>query len=297
MEVSGYLLHKLIGQYGEETAQRIIEEGFSCRRKTTLRTNRLKAAAAGTGETLTAAGIAWRGVQWFEDAFVLEDTDEQAVQGLTAYREGALYLQNLSSMIPPLLLDAQPGDNVLDMAAAPGGKTMEIASLTEGRAMITACERNTARMARMKANLERQGVRRVTALNMDARQLDDLFSFDRVLLDAPCSGSGTVGSGNRGRFEETLLKKTSSLQRQLLHKAVRLTRKGGRLVYSTCSILKEENEEVVRSVLNMGCRLVPVDEARYVAVPRLPCALEGTLLIRPTEEYEGFFAAVLQKTE
>ena len=73
MEVSGFLLHKLIGQYGEETAQRIIEEGFSCRRKTTLRTNRLKAAAAGTGETLTAAGIAWRGVQWFEDAFVLEN--------------------------------------------------------------------------------------------------------------------------------------------------------------------------------------------------------------------------------
>ncbi|MBR1408699.1 MAG: RsmB/NOP family class I SAM-dependent RNA methyltransferase [Clostridia bacterium] len=295
MEVAPYLMERLLAQYGPETASEIIC-GFEVPRCTTLRANRLKGGREETEEALTAAGLTFRRAEWFEDAFVLPAGLEKELSALPFYQGGKIYLQSLSSMLPPLLLEAQAGENILDMAAAPGGKTTEIASLTDGKAMITACERSLPRLERMKANLARQGCTRVTTLNMDARQLDDFFSFDRVLLDAPCSGSGTVTKDSRGRFEPALLKKTAALQRAMLDKALRLVRPGGIVVYSTCSILKEENEDTVTSALKSGrCELLPVDEERYAAVPRLPCAIPGALLVRPTAEYEGFFAAVLRR--
>ncbi len=296
MEFPAYLRERLTAQYGEDTAEEI-RRGSLAGRRTTLRANRLRSSAAETERALRDAGLSFGRVAWFEDAFVLEHGREGELAALPSYERGGFYIQSLSSMIPPLLLDARAGENILDMAAAPGGKTTEIASLTGNRAMITACERNAARLERLKANLLRQGAGRVTALQMDARQLDELFSFDRVLLDAPCSGSGTWGEGSRGRFEPQLLKRTAALQKALLEKALRLTRTGGTVVYSTCSVLREENEEAVLSALRRGgCELVPADAARFADVPRLPCGLEGALLIAPTELYEGFFAAVLRKT-
>lgn len=295
MEIAPYLEQRLLEQYGAEETENI-RRGFSAARCTTLRTNRLKGTPEKTAAALEAAGIPFERVPWFEDAFRLEAGMEKEISQLPLYAQGEIYVQSLSSMLPPLLLGARPGENVLDMAAAPGGKTTEIASLTGGRAMITACERNLPRLERMKANLARQGCTRVTAMNVDARQLDDFFSFDRVLLDAPCSGSGTVSRDSRGRFEPALLKKTAALQRALLEKALRLVKPGGTVVYSTCSILREENEDIVAALLKGGkCELVPVEEGRFTEVPRLPCSLPGAVLVRPTEAYEGFFAAVLRR--
>ncbi len=291
--IPSYLRERLAARYGEETAS--IEAGMVPRR-TCLRANRLKADAEEIAAALSEAGLPAERVPWFPDAFVLPAGSEEAVFALPVCREGKIYLQNLSSMIPPLLLMAQPGEDVLDMAAAPGGKTTEIASLTGGRAMITACERHAPRAERLRANLALQGATRVTVMNTDARQLSDLFSFDRVLLDAPCSGSGTWTEGARGRFEPELLKKTAALQRALLAKALRLVRPGGTVVYSTCSILPEENEAVVIDALSRGgCALIPADGAKFAGVPRLPCPLPGALLVRPTETYEGFFAAALRR--
>ena len=295
MEIASFLKERLLKTYGEAETGRIIE-GYGTPRRTTLRLNRLKTDRDEVTAALKENALAFKEVPWFEDAFVLAPGMEKELSALSLYRDGKIYLQSLSSMLPPLLLEAQAGENILDMAAAPGGKTTEIASLTDGKAMITACERNLPRLERMKANLVRQGCTRVTVLNMDARQMDDFFSFDRVLLDAPCSGSGTVTKDSRGRFEPALLKKTAALQRAMLEKALRLVKPGGRVVYSTCSILKEENEDVVASLLKSGrCELVPVDRKRYAEVPRLPCAIPEAILVRPAAEYEGFFAAVLRR--
>ena len=105
------------------------------------------------------------------------------------------------------------------------------------------------RAERLSYNVKKQGASRVTVMNMDARQLDDFFAFDRVLLDAPCSGSGTVTAGSRGQFSREYLDRTVKMQKTLLDKAIRLLKPGHELVYSTCSILPQENEEQIRAFL------------------------------------------------
>ena len=173
---------------------------------------------------------------------------------------------------------------------------MQIAALTGGRAMITACERNKMRADRLRYNIDRQGAPRVTVMNMDARQLDDLFSFDRILLDAPCSGSGTVTEGSHGQFSKDYLDRTVKMQKTLLDKAIRLLKPGHELVYSTCSVFRDENEEVIASALKKGgVSIVPIDDTAFEGMPKLPTTIEGTLCVCPDERYEGFFVAKLKK--
>ena len=123
---------------------------------------------------------------------IIEGAREPEIQELPIYREGGIYLQSLSSMLPPLFLAPKAGESVLDMAAAPGGKTTQMAAMTGNQAQITACEKNKVRQKRLKYNLEKQGASGTYVMVEDARKLNDFFSFDRILLDAPCSGSGTV---------------------------------------------------------------------------------------------------------
>ena len=296
-EIAPFLKEQLLAQYGGDVTARIVE-GYAQRRLTTLRVNRLKAEPNAVREALAEAGIATEDVPWSGDALVLPEADERAVTALPLYARGEIYMQNLSSMLPPLLLGAQPGENVLDMAAAPGGKTTQIAALTGNGAMITACERNAARCERLRFNLQRQGAQRVTVMNIDARQLDDLFAFDRILLDAPCSGSGTVqlGESSRARFDRETLARVTKTQEALLRKALRLLRPGHEMVYSTCSILAQENEALLRRVLpGTQAELVPIDAAAFPGVPLLPTALPGTLCVMPDARYEGFFAARIRK--
>ena len=296
-EIAPFLKEQLLAQYGEDVTARIVE-GYAQRRMATLRVNRLKAEPNAVRGALAAAGIATQDVPWSGDALVLPEADERAVTALLLYARGEIYMQNLSSMLPPLLLGAQPGENVLDMAAAPGGKTTQIAALTGNGAMITACERNAARCERLRFNLERQGAQRVTVMNIDARQLDDLFAFDRILLDAPCSGSGTVQlcESSRARFDRETLARVGKTQEALLRKALRLLRPGHEMVYSTCSILAQENEALLRRVLpGAQGEIVPIDPAAFPGVPLLPTVLTGTLCVMPDARYEGFFAARIRK--
>ena len=152
------------------------------------------------------------------------------------------------------------------------------------------------RAERLEYNVKKQGANRVTVMNMDARQLDDFFAFDRVLLDAPCSGSGTVTEGSRGQFSREYLDRTVKMQKTLLDKAIRLLKPGHELVYSTCSVLREENEEVVAAALKKGgVQLVPIDTAAFDGVPLLPTDMPGVMCVCPDEWYEGFFVAKMKK--
>lgn len=298
METPLFLAELLAAQYGEAVAGRIME-GYAARRGVSLRVNRLKAEVSQVREALAQAGIATQTVAWSEDALIVREAREDAIAALPMYERGEIYLQSLSSMLPPVLLGAQPGENVLDMAAAPGGKTTQIAALTGDRALITACEKNKIRADRLRYNVARQGASHVTVMNTDACRLDDLFSFDRILLDAPCSGSGTVQLGSprsKGQFSREYLNRTTKMQEMLLQKALRLLRPGHEMIYSTCSVLEQENEGVLeRVVKRCGGEIVPIDAAALGGVPLLPVRLPGTLCVCPDALYEGFFVAKIRR--
>jgi len=293
----------LLGECYETADVERVVAGSSVARPVTLRANTLKADAGSVAESLAAAGIAFERASWYGDAFVLQGASERDVWDLPCYRDGEVYLQSLSSMLPALVLDAQAGEDVLDMCAAPGGKTSQIAALAQGRAHVTACEMHAPRAEKLAYNLDKLGVTGATVMRTDARQLDDFFSFDRILVDAPCSGSGTLRAhdpkGAR-HFSRELVEKSRKSQRALLAKALRLLKAGGTLVYSTCSVLRCENEDIVAEALAQASRAGTFEVADCsvdgLDAPFLPPTLEGTLTVCPSDLFEGFFIAKIRRT-
>lgn len=285
-------------QYGKELADTIMQ-GLGESRKVTLRVNTLKSSKEEIMARLDGAGISYNSVEWYEDAFILENADEAAVRGLSVFEEGKIYMQSLSSMLPPIILEPRQGADILDMAAAPGGKTTQMAALTGNKAHITACEMNAIRTERLHYNVEKQGASCVYIMQKDSRNLDDFFSFDQILLDAPCSGSGVLDINDPkllSTFTRKLIDKSSRAQAALLRKAANLLKVGQEMVYSTCSVLSCENEDIVKAALS-GSRLevVPIDTEKLQGIPFLPVSLKGTVCVAPGQLYEGFFVAKLRK--
>lgn len=290
-----FLLELLIKDYGEELAQRILD-GYR-EKKTSLRVNTLKTSSDDIKIKLSEKGIKFSEVLWSKEALVIENCKEDEIRNLSFYKSGEIYLQSLSSMLPPIVLEPMQDENILDMAAAPGGKTTELAAISKNEANITACEKNKIRFDRLKYNLEKQGASRVNAIQQDARKLDSYFSFDKILLDSPCSGSGTMSAASK-EFSLDLIKRSEKVQEELLKKACEIIKPGGEIVYSTCSILKRENEDAVNKVLkNKNFEIVPIDKKAFEGVPMLPSKIEGTICVAPTENYEGFFIAKIRKLE
>ena len=298
MNLPDFLTEMLTTQYGEDITRRIVS-GLACERKTTLRVNTLQSDKETVVRALSDASILHTAVSWNPDALIIENAEEKEIRELDIYQNGEIYMQSLSSMIPPVLMEPAAGECILDMAAAPGGKTTQMAALSCGKAQITACEKNKIRADRLKYNIDRQGAKGVCVMVQDARKLDDFFSFDKILLDAPCSGSGTLYLGDEKlneRISRELVERSVRTQTAMLEKAAGLLKKGHEMVYSTCSVLSCENEEVIRKVLKKGrFKLVPIDKSRFDGVPFLPTSIEGTICVCPDEEYEGFFAAKLVK--
>ena len=202
-------------------------------------------------------------------------------------------------MLPPLVVQPKEKESILDMAAAPGGKTTELVCLSNNKALITAVEKDKIRSDRLKYNLNKQGASKVTVLVEDASKLDDFFRFDKILLDAPCSGSGTIDLDNYmtyKNFNRELINKSIQRQKSLLNKASKIIKSGGEIIYSTCSILKEENENIISTILNNGEFVIePIDENLFIDIPKLPVTIKGTVCVCPNELYEGFYIAKIKK--
>lgn len=295
-----FLYELLLNEYGKDLIDEIIV-GFLCDRKTTFRVNTSKVSVDYIKQKLSKLKINFKQVSWNETALIIENVKEKEIRELDMYKSGEIYLQSLSSMIPPIVVEPKEGENILDMAAAPGGKTTQMANLSNNKAMITACEKNKIRADRLKYNLEKQGASRVSVMLKDSRKLDDFFSFDKILLDAPCSGSGTINLNDinlEKTFTKELVDRSIKTQKELLKKAVKILKLNGELIYSTCSVLKEENEKVVEEILKMGnLEIVPIDVKDFKDIPLLPATIEGTICVCPSELYEGFFVAKLKKNK
>ncbi len=293
-----FLEEKLEKQYGTKITKEIIE-GYQTKRKRTLRINTIKSNIEEIKKELEKEKIEYETIKWSKEALIIKNADEKTIQEMEIYKNGKIYLQSLSSMLPPIILEPKEGTDILDMAAAPGGKTTQIAALTNNKAHITACEKNKIRAERLKYNVDKQGATCVFIMPKDSRFIDDFFSFDQILLDAPCSGSGTLDYNDANvekYFTEQLIERSSKTQKTLLSKAIKLLKPGHEMVYSTCSILDCENEDVVSSVIKNGnIEIVPINFEGMEELPILPTKISGTLCVKPTELYEGFFVAKIKR--
>ena len=292
-----FLEEKLEKQYGTKITKEIIE-GYQTKRKTTLRINTIKSNIEEIKKELEKEKIEYETVKWSKEALIIKNADEKTIQEMEIYKNGKIYLQSLSSMLPPIILEPKEGTDILDMAAAPGGKTTQIAALSNNEANITACEINKIRAERLRYNLDKQGASSVFVMLEDARNIDNFFSFDQILLDSPCSGSGTININENNLneyFTTELVERSKKLQIALIKKAIKILKSGKEMVYSTCSILKEENEDIIRKVLNEGIEIVPIEFDGKETLPQLSTTIKGTLCICPTKYYEGFFIAKLRK--
>lgn len=179
---------------------------------------------------------------------------------------GYIHIQEEVSMVPPLVLDPRPGETVLDLCASPGSKTTQISQMMENRGLVIANEPSLNRLAPLRSNCERLGCLNVAITRYDGRNFPRI-PFDRVLVDAPCSSEGRERRGP-GVLARSSCKRSMDLQVLqigLLKNALRLTKPGGAVVYSTCTYAPEENELVVQAVLE------ETDEARLerISIPGL----------------------------
>ncbi len=293
-----FLYHLLIEQYGENLTN-TITKGYSQKRPVTLRANTLKTTIENIKNTFDSLGFIYKEVSWYKDALIMENISEEDIKNLDIYKNGEIYLQSLSSMIPPIVISPKKDENILDMAAAPGGKTTQMIALSQNKAFITACEKNKIRAERLQYNLNKQGANRVNVMIKDARQLDNFFSFDKILLDAPCSGSGTISIFDKkleNIFTKDLVSRSSKVQYDLLNKAITLLKPGHEMVYSTCSILSKENEQILQKFIDTKkIEIIPIDTNVFLNATFLPVSINGTLCICPSKLYEGFFVAKLKK--
>jgi len=286
------------------TADKILL-GCLSERCTTLRVNTLKSNISALMEELKKNQIKFDRVSWYKDALILKNCAEKEIEKTTAYQEGQLYLQSLSSMIPPLVLDPKPNETILDLTAAPGSKTTQLAALMQNKGYLLANELDKIRYEKLKFNLGLQRVQIAVPRLGKGEKIgaEKPEYFDRVLLDAPCSGEGLfiVGQPQTTRYWSLkLVSQLASLQKKLFTSAFLALKKGGILVYSTCTLNKTENEEIVQWALeNFDLQLLNIPLAIPNANLFNPSSTNKiqacTLKIFPTKTLEGFFVSRFKK--
>ena len=235
-------------------------------------------------------------VPWEPEGFYY---DPETRPGLHVYHEaGVYYLQEASAMAPVVLLDPKPGERVCDLCAAPGGKTTQIAGRMLGRGFLVCNEINPKRAKILSRNIERMGVANALVTNEHPETLASRFPgfFDRVLVDAPCSGEGMFRKEEAAvtDWSQETVQMCARRQREILDSAARLVRPGGRLVYSTCTFAPEEDEETVAAFLEAHPEFTP----EPVEAPWFVPGENASYRMWPHKLLgEGHFAAVLRKTQ
>ncbi len=275
-----------------------------------FRTNTLKTSSDTLVKILQNQDFEIEKVNWYADAFMLKNKSVRELTETDAYKKGLVYIQNLSSMIPSLVLDPQPDEKIFDIAAAPGSKATHIAALMKNTGEMTANDLSFKRLFKLKENLMHMGVTNAKVINLPGESFWKKLPeyFDRTLVDVPCSMEGRIRCDDPKTYRDWSTKKIkqlSKLQKYLLRSAVASTRVGGIIVYSTCTLAPEENEEVIEWVINKTPKALAVER---ISLPKVSFQnglsawknkqfsyTQNTARIFPNQTMEGFFIAKLKK--
>lgn len=269
-----------------------------------IRVNTLKASIQDTIVRLSPF-FTLTPVPWCKEAFFIDGV-RRDIGNTVEHILGHIYVQESASIIPPVVLDPQPGETVLDLCASPGSKTTQIAQYMENKGLLVANDVTADRLKALCFNLQRMGVHNVVVTMSHGRFIPQM-EFDRILVDAPCSGVGAIRKSYKAisMWNPHGVRKLAATQKQLLLAAFKQLRPGGVIVYSTCTLEPEENEGVVDALL----KEYPDADVMDIDLPLTPGApvmsFEGvtydprvakTLRLWPQDnDTEGFYVAKLTK--
>ena len=276
-----------------------------------VRVNTLKTSVKEMADRLS--GWELKQVPWCDEGFWIssKETDKYDIGNLIEHSLGYIYVQDPASMIPPVVLAPSPGDRVLDMCAAPGSKTTQLAQYMKNSGVLVANDNAPDRLKALEINIRRMGIFNTIVTAMQGSHLKRLkpegILFDKILLDAPCSGSGTIRKSYRSiqRYSYNFVRSMSSTQKRLICAAFELLKPGGILVYSTCTIEPEENEEVVSHLLEkypdaevepIGLPLERTEPFLEIGDKNYDKRVNNCLRILPQDnDTEGFFVARIKR--
>lgn len=300
-----YMVKRYLEMFGKEETVKLLEANEQ-KLIPSLRCNTLRICEEDFVNLFTKKGFVLEkisgisfGYRVFKTPFPLGATNE--------YLLGFYFLQSEASMMPVQVLDPKPGEVILDLAAAPGAKTTQIAQLMKNKGIIVAIDINRRRIKSLRSNLSRCGVYNALIIRMDGRQIPDLgIQADKVLLDAPCTGEGLISRDPTRKTSRELkdILYVAELQKSLIDAALACLKPGGSLVYSTCAIAPEENEFVIDHALknedihvkkmafNRGS---PAFTDLIFGETLHPSIKEARRLYPHKDGTEGFFICKLQK--
>jgi len=298
-------------------------------RLTTFRINTIKIDREEVRKILQQQGFKIKQLPWCKEAYVLTNKSKRELQKLDVYQEGKIYVQSLASMAPVVVLDPQPGETILDLTAAPGSKTSQIAARMNRKGELIANDKDKIRFFKLKHNMEKLGVSEshpeqgeteskdhekkewTFTLRMESGQTlakeYDAY-FDKILLDAPCSAEARICLKTPKTYafwDEKNIQDNATIQGILLSAAWQALKSGGILVYSTCTFAPEENEVQISNFLakTKDAKLLNTYIEHLHELPviteweekTLQRNIGNTLRIKPTKEVEGFFVAKIRK--
>ncbi|MCD5385056.1 RsmB/NOP family class I SAM-dependent RNA methyltransferase [Candidatus Gracilibacteria bacterium] len=299
----------------------IIKKGFEIKkRKPTFRINTLKTNTKEVLDILKEKKLEVEKINFLKNGYKLINGNEKDLWDLDIYKNGKIYIQSISSQIPIDFLDLEDFNKVLDITAAPGGKTSQASALLKNTGEVIANDNNSIRIDKLNYTISKQGCKNVKIIKTDARKIyekylaDDGESnkydnyFNHIIADLPCSSEGKINLNSEksyGYWNLGVIKRNFKLQKEILKSIIPMLKRGGTLMYSTCTLAPEENEAVVHMILSLYPELEIQDiNINYKYIKK---GLKGfgkhvyrrdvqkSIRILPNEESEGFFIAKFKK--
>ncbi|MCP3684915.1 MAG: RsmB/NOP family class I SAM-dependent RNA methyltransferase [bacterium] len=291
----------LIENYSKITDWNALKKHLLTPSRKSIRVNTLKTTVNDVKKALSKE---WKleQIPWCKEGFWIKGKRED-LGNIPEHNEGHFYIQEAASMIPATVMQPLQKDSILDMCASPGGKTTQLAAIMQNKGRIVANDIRQDRIAIINRNIERLGVKNCTVSMKPGQRFKDV-KFDKILVDAPCSGTGTMRGSQEAidAWNPEVIKRLSFEQKSLLHHAYCVLRKKGTLVYSTCSMEPRENEAVVDYLLKRHKKT----ELEEIKIPGLKRSepivgsfdkrIEKCLRIWPQDNNtDGFFVARIRK--
>ena len=291
----------------------MVLSSFSEPKPVVFRVNTIRSTTEQVLSDVEGSGLVANPIPWCPLGFKVETGSVRDLQALDSNKDGSMYIQAASSMVAANAVQVNPGMSVLDMCAAPGGKTTQLAAAMNNMGILIANDRSRKRLYRLREIVQWQHATNVEVLCGSGEQLGKSHAdcFDRVLVDVPCSGEGRFRLDRPARLANWSLqtvRKLSKLQEQLLVAALRCVKVGGLVVYSTCTFAPEENEFVLERALSrrtIDAKVVPLPKSLIPSSARTPIKewggksmthnLESAVRIIPDGTTTGFFVAVLER--